>query len=311
MKPHRQVFGETLARLGAELQQIVVLDADLSKSTKTSIFAKAFPARFHDMGISEQDMLATAAGLATTGLIPVASTFAIFGTGRAWEQLRNSICYPRLNVKLVATHGGITVGEDGGSHQSVEDIATTRVIPNLQVFVPADAEETAQVIETVIKRIDGPCYVRLPRGAGAAVSPAGYHFEPGRAALLRTGKDICFAACGLMVQTALAAATFLEAEGLSASVLNISSIKPIDVEALTEAARRCGAMVTIEEHSILGGMGSAVCEVLAEHHPIPVKRLGLADCFGQSGDADALLVHYGLTAEKAAEAARTLIAAKG
>jgi len=310
MKALRQVYGETLARLGAELPGLVVLDADLSKSTKTSVFAKSFPERFHDMGISEQDMLSTAAGLATTGLIPVASTFAIFGTGRAWEQLRNSICYPRLNVKLVATHGGITVGQDGGSHQSVEDLATTRVIPNLRVIVPADARETEQVIEQVVKHEQGPFYVRLPRGASPDVHPEDYRFQIGKAPVLRDGGDVTLAACGLMVAVALEAAALLAADGVEARVINVSSLKPLDGETLQRAAKETGALVTMEEHSVIGGLGGAVCEAVAGTWPVPVLRLGIDDEFGQSGAADKLLEHYGLTATRAAELARAAIELK-
>ncbi len=309
-KPLRQVFGETLARLGAELPELVVLDADLSKSTKTSVFAKAYPARFHDMGIAEQDMLATAAGLATTGLTPVASTFAIFGTGRAWEQLRNSICYPSLNVKLVATHGGITVGQDGGSHQSVEDLATTRVIPNLRVIVPADAKETEQVVEHVV-RSPGPYYVRLPRGAAPDVLREGDRFELGRALTLREGGDVALVACGLLVGVALEAAETLAKEGVEARVIDCASLKPIDGDTLEAAARDCGAVVTLEEHSVLGGLGGAVCEVLSERCPVPVLRLGLDDVFGQSGPADALMKHYGLTAARAVERTQQAMALRG
>jgi len=310
-KPLRQVYGETLVRLGRELPEIVVLDADLSKSTKTSLFAKAFPDRFHDMGIAEQDMLATAAGLAASGLVPFASTFAIFATGRAWEQLRNSVCYPNLNVKLVATHGGITVGEDGGSHQAVEDLATTRVIPNLRVVVPADGLETAQVIET-IAREQGPFYVRLPRGSGPDIHPAEYRFQLGRAARLREGVDVTLAACGLMVDLALRAAERLHAEGgLEAEVLNLSTLKPLDTATLEQAAQKTGAVVTVEEHSVIGGLGSAVCEALAGCCPVPVIRIGIQDTFGQSGSAAQLLAHYGLTVEAVAEAAERAIALKG
>ena len=305
----RVVYGETLARLGGEMPQIVVLDADLSKSTKTAIFAKKYPERFIEMGIAEQDMLSTAAGLAAGGLIPFASTFAIFGTGRAWEQLRNSVCYPNLNVKLVATHGGITVGQDGGSHQALEDLAVTRVIPNLRVVVPADPIETRQVIETVARE-PGPFYVRLPRGKTADVHPPDWCFELGRATMLRDGADVTLAACGLMVAVALEAAELLAASGVSARVLNVSSLKPLDREALAQAAQQTGALVTLEEHSIIGGLGSAVCEALCGCCPVPVLRLGVEDQFGQSGSADELLVHYGLTAAHAVELAHQAVALK-
>ncbi len=305
----RVVYGETLARLGGELPDVVVLDADLSKSTKTAIFAKQYPERFMEMGIAEQDMVSTAAGLAAGGLTPFCSTFAIFATGRAWEQLRNSVCYPNLNVKLVATHGGITVGQDGGSHQAVEDLAVTRVIPNLRVIVPADPMETEQVIET-IARLDGPFYVRLPRGKTADVHPQGWRFELGKATELRAGADVTLAACGLMVGLALAAAEELAAAGVDARVLNVSTLKPLDVETLSRAARETGALVTLEEHSVIGGLGSAVCEALSGCCPVPVLRLGVQDQFGQSGTADELLEHYGLTVEKAVEMAREAVALK-
>lgn len=299
MKALRAVYGKTLVKLGAEMPEIVVLDADLSKSTKTSDFAKAYPARFHDMGIAEQDMLATAAGLATAGMIPFASTFAIFGTGRAWEQLRNSVCYPSLNVKLVATHGGITVGEDGGSHQAIEDLAVTRVIPNLRVIVPADPMETAQVIETVAKE-QGPFYVRLPRGEGPDVHAADYRFAIGKAPVLREGSDVALVACGLMVKVALDAAELLAAAGVQCTVVNASTIKPLDAETITAVASKTKLVVTVEEHSVIGGLGSAVCETLSERRPSRVVRIGLQDVFGQSGRAEELLKYYGLTAESVA-----------
>jgi transketolase len=310
MKPLRQVFGETLTRLGAEVENLVVLDADLSKSTKTSLFAAAYPARFHDMGIAEQDMLSTAAGLAASGMLPVASTFAIFGSGRAWEQLRNAVCYPSLNVKLVVTHGGITVGQDGGSHQAVEDLAVTRVIPNLRVFVPADGPATAQIIEAVVKEIDGPCYVRLPRGGSPPVTPKNARFSLGKAALLRAGDDLTFCACGLMVAMALEAAETLAKEGIEARVLDMASLKPIDEQALIAAARETGAIVTLEEHSVIGGLGAAVCEVVCAHAPCPVLRLGINDRFGQSGSAEQLLQRYGLTAENAISLAKDALTLK-
>jgi transketolase len=261
------------------------------------------------MGIAEQDMLSTAAGLALGGMIPFASSFAIFATGRAWEQLRNSICYPNLGVKLVATHGGITVGQDGGSHQAVEDLALTRVIPNLRVVVPADAEETRQVIETVARE-PGPFYVRLPRGEAPDLHPGGWRFELGRATELRNGDQLTLAACGLMVDTALRAADALQARGISARVLNVSTLKPLDTEALERAARETGAIVTLEEHSVIGGLGGAVCEALGDRWSVPVVRLGIDDRFGQSGTADELLEHYGLTPAAAVEHARRALRLK-
>ncbi|MCU0692867.1 MAG: hypothetical protein MUF54_15825, partial [Polyangiaceae bacterium] len=275
----------------------------------TEGFAKAFPSRFHDMGIAEQDMLATAAGMATAGLIPFASTFAIFGTGRAWEQLRNSVCYPSLSVKLVATHGGISVGEDGGSHQAIEDLAVTRVIPNLRVIVPADPMETEQVIEAIAREL-GPFYVRLPRGEGADVHPEGYRFAVGKACVLREGDDVALVACGLMVKVALDAAELLAQQGISAAVVNASTIKPLDADTIEQVARRAGAVVTVEEHNVIGGLGGAVCEALAGRYPVPVVRQGVEDTFGQSGGSDELMRHYGLVPEVTVERALRAIALK-
>ena len=309
MKALRAVYGKTLARLGTEIPEIVVLDADLSKSTKTSDFAKAFPKRFHDMGIAEQDMLSTAAGMAASGLIPFASSFAIFATGRAWEQLRNSVCYPELNVKLVATHGGITVGEDGGSHQGIEDLAVTRVIPNLRVIVPADPMETEQVIET-IAREKGPFYVRLPRGEGPDVHPADYRFAIGKAVVLREGGDVTLVGCGLMVKVCLDAALLLAKEGIEATVISSSTLKPLDADTIEASARVTGAVVTVEEHNVIGGLGGAVAEALSGRYPVPVVRQGVMDMFGQSGGAKELLVHYGLTPEVTVERAKEAIALK-
>jgi len=310
-KAPRVVYGETLARLGRELPELVVLDADLSKSTKTATFAREFPERFHDMGIAEQDMVATAAGLAADGMTPFASSFAIFATGRAWEQLRNSVCYPNLNVKLVATHGGITVGQDGGSHQSVEDLAITRVIPNLRVIVPSDATETAQVIQTVATE-PGPFYVRLPRGSAEDLHPHGWTFQLGKADQLRNvdGADVTLVGCGLMVAVAMEAAEQLAAAGIQARVLNMATLKPLDEEALERAARETGALVTLEEHSVIGGLGAAVCEAVAARCPVPVVRVGVEDQFGQSGPAKELLKHYGLTVDNAVEKARAAVALK-
>ena len=308
-KAPRVVYGETLARLGGEIPGLVVLDADLSKSTKTALFAKEFPERFYDMGIAEQDMLATAAGLAAAGLIPFASSFAIFATGRAWEQLRNSVCYPNLNVKLVATHGGITVGQDGGSHQSVEDLALTRVIPNLRVIVPADAMETAQVIAAITGE-PGPFYVRLPRGSARDLHPPDWTFKLGQSDLLREGGDLTLIGCGLMTAVALDAAEALDAEGIQARVLNMATLKPLDEDALERAAAETGALVTLEEHSIIGGLGAAVCEAVAGKCPVPVIRLGVEDLFGQSGPAAELLEHYGLTVENAMVKAKVALALK-
>ncbi len=305
----RDAYGEALAELGESNKDVVVLDADLSGSTKTAVFAKKFPERFFNMGIAEQDMMGTAAGRAASGKIPFASTFAIFATGRAWEQVRQSIAYPKLNVKVVATHAGITVGEDGASHQSVEDIAVMRVIPNMTVIVPADGIETKKVIREIV-RYKGPVYVRLSRGKSPVVLDDSYSFEIGKGVVLKDGKDVSLIACGVMVYKALQAADTLGKEGVSARVINISSIKPIDADLIVRAAKETGCVVTAEEHSIIAGLGGAVAEVLAENCPVPVKRIGIEDKFGTSGDADLLMELYGLTADNIAKAAREVIKRK-
>lgn len=305
----RDAYGEALAKLGETNEDVVVLDADLSGSTKTALFAKKFPERFFNIGIAEQDMMGTAAGLAASGKIPFASTFAIFATGRAWEQVRQSIAYPKLNVKIVATHAGITVGEDGASHQSVEDIAVMRVIPHMTVIVPADGIEIRKVIEGIVK-YNGPVYVRASRGKSPVVLDDSYTFEIGKGTVLRDGCDVAVVACGIMVPKALDAADILKKEGLSARVINISTIKPLDVSLIATAARETGCMVTAEEHSIIGGLGGAVAEALAENCPVPLKRVGVDDKFGTSGDADRLMELYGLTAENIAKAAREVVKRK-
>src|SRR3990172_2048848 len=305
----RDAYGEALAELGETNKDVVVLDADLSGSTKTAIFAKKFPERFFNMGIAEQNMMGTAAGLAASGKIPFASTFAIFATGRAWEQVRQSIAYPKLNVKIVATHAGITVGEDGASHQSVEDIAVMRVIPNMTVIVPADGVETKKFINEIV-RYRGPVYVRLSRGKSPVVLDDSYSFEIGKGVVLKDGTDVSLIACGVMVYKALQAADILGKEGVSARVINISSIKPIDADLIIRAARETGCVVTAEEHSIIGGLGGAVAETLADNCPVPVKRVGIEDKFGTSGDADLLMELYGLTADNIAKAAREVIKKK-
>ena len=305
----RDVYGETLAQLGESSQEIVVLDADLSGSTKTNIFAKKFPERFFNMGVSEADMMGTAAGLAAAGKIPFASTFAIFASGRAWEQIRQSIAYPKLNVKIVATHGGITVGEDGGSHQSVEDIAIMRAIPNMTVIVPCDGVETRSVIQEIVK-YDGPVYVRVARGKFPVVLPEDYKFTMGKGVVVRDGKDAAIIANGLMVSHALQAAAMLEKEGLQIQVINMSTIKPIDRELIIKAAQETGAIVTCEEHSIIGGLGEAVAGVVTEECPVPMKRVGIQDRFGQSGLAEELLIHYGLMPKDIAAAVKEVLTKK-
>ncbi|HBT47847.1 MAG TPA: transketolase [Peptococcaceae bacterium] len=290
----REAYGRALVELGREDERVVVLDADLSKSTKTEYFAREFPHRFFNMGIAEQNLMGTAAGLALCGKVPFASSFAIFATGRAFEQVRNSIAYPRLNVKIAASHAGITVGEDGASHQSVEDIALMRALPNMTVIVPADAVETRQAVFAAARH-EGPVYLRLGRMGVPVLYYEDYRFQIGKAHRLRRGRDATILACGYMVTLALEAARNLEAEGLSVGVLNVSTIKPLDRQAVVEAARETGALVTAEEHSIIGGLGSAVAEVLAEEYPVPLRRVGLRDTFGESGSPEELLAKYGLS----------------
>ncbi len=306
----RDAYGQTLAELGEENNSVVVLDADLSGSTKTSTFAKKFPERFFNMGIAEANMVGTAAGLAATGKIPFVSTFAIFAVGRAWEQVRQSVAYPGANVKIVATHGGVTVGEDGGSHQSVEDIAIMRAVPNMTVIVPADGPETSRAIRAAAA-YKGPVYVRLGRNKVPTVTPDDVPFEIGKGVQLADGTDVTFVTTGLMTGQAVAAAEALKAEGVSARVVHLATVKPLDGEILLKAARETGAIVTAEEHSIVGGLGGAVAEFLGEHCPTPMKRVGLNDRFGTSGKAEELLKYFGLMPADLAEAAREIIARKG
>jgi len=300
----RDAYGKVLAEIGRENPNVVVLDADLSVSTKTCDFAKAFPGRFFDMGVAEQDMIGTAAGLAAAGKIAFCSTFAVFGSGRAWDQVRVSVAYTRLNVKIVVTHSGITVGEDGASHQANEDIAIMRALPNMTVVVPADAVETEKVIREAVK-FYGPMYIRLSRPKTRVVHDPGYEFKIGKGEVLRPGTDLTIIACGTMVGPALDAAELLAQEGKQARVVNLATIKPLDKQLIIACARETGALVTVEEHSILGGLGGAVAEVIVENAPVPLVRVGLKDVFGESGKPEELLVKYGLTAEEIAKAARS------
>lgn len=299
----RDAYGITLVELGKKNRNIVVLDADLSCSTKTVLFKKNFPERFFNMGVSEQDMIGTAAGLALTGKIPFASTFAIFATGRAWEQVRQTVCYSNANVKLVGTHGGITVGEDGATHQALEDVALMRVIPSMTVIVPADAYETSQCVVT-ISEYYGPVYVRLGRAKVPAVMPLEYKFRIGKAHVFNIGKDVNIIANGLMVSEALKASKILNKEGIHTGVANFSTVKPLDEETLLEIAKKSKLIITAEEHSIIGGLGGAVSEFLAEKYPIPLRRIGIKDTFGCSGDWKELLKIYGLTAQNIVEVAK-------
>jgi transketolase len=292
----REAYGKALVELGQRMEKIVVLDADLSNSTRTVLFAEKFPLRFFNMGISEADMMGTAAGLAASGFIPFVSTFGVFATGRAYDQVRNSIAYTKLNVKIVATHTGITVGEDGASHQALEDIALMRVLPNMTVVVPADGRQTYQAVEA-IARCSGPVYLRLGRPKVPVVIPEGLPFELGKAQLLKDGKDLAFIATGITVKPALEAAKLLEGEKISAAVVNMHTIKPLDKELLLQIAQKTGTLVTVEEHSVIGGLGGAVAELVSENFPVPVIRVGINDTFGESGTPEALLKKYGLTAE--------------
>jgi transketolase len=305
----RDAYGEVLAELGAENGAVVVLDADLSGSTKTSVFAKKFPERFFNMGIAEANMIGTAAGLAAAGKIPFASTFAIFAVGRAWEQVRQSVAYPKANVKIVATHSGVTVGEDGGSHQSVEDIAIMRAVPNMTVLVPADGVETKLAIRAAALH-KGPVYIRLGRNKVPTVFGDDYRFAIGKGAVVRTGSDLTFVTTGLMTAQALVAAEQLASQGISARVLHMGSIKPLDEELLLDAARETGAIVTAEEHSVIGGLGGAVTEFLAEQCPVPVTRVGIRDRFGLSGKAEELLKYFSLMPEDLVAAAKEVLVRK-
>lgn len=306
----REAYGKALVKLSNINDKVVVLDADLSKSTKTAEFKAAAPERFINMGIAEANMMGVAAGLATCGKIPFASSFAMFAAGRAFEQIRNSICYPKLNVKVCATHAGLTVGEDGATHQSVEDISLMRSIPNMVVINPADAVETEAAILAVAE-YQGPCYVRLGRLAVETINDAdNYKFEIGKGITLADGNDVTIAATGMMVQLALQAKEELSKEGINARIINIHTIKPIDSELLVKAAKETGAIVTAEEHSIIGGLGSAVAEAVSEECPVPVVKVGIKDTFGESGKPDQLLEKYGLTAEAIVNSAKRAISLK-
>lgn len=307
-KATRESYGIALAELG-EKYDILVMDADLSKSTKTDTFKKKFPERFINTGIAEGNMIATAAGIASTGRVVFASSFAMFAAGRAFEQVRNSVAYPKLNVKIGATHAGISVGEDGASHQCLEDIGIMRTIPNMVIINPADHVEAMAAVEAAINH-DGPVYLRFGRLAVPQIFDESYKFELGKGVTLAEGKDATIVATGLMVPYAMEARELLLKEGIDAGVINIHTIKPIDGELLTEAAKKTGAIVTTEEHNVIGGLGSAVAEVLAESCPVPIKRVGTQDVFGRSGKPNELMEMYGLTAENIAENVKQAIALK-
>ena len=293
----REAYGKALAALANTNENVVVLDADLSKSTKTADFKAVAPERFFNMGIAEGNMMGVAAGLSTCGKVPFVSTFAMFAAGRAFEQIRNSICYPKLNVKVCATHAGLTVGEDGASHQAIEDISLMRSVPNMVVINPADDIETEAAIKAVAE-MEGPCYVRLGRMAVSRVNDeTNYNFVIGKGITLAEGNDVAIIATGIMVEAALEAKEELAKEGINTRVINIHTIKPIDEELIIKAAKETGVIVTAEEHSVIGGLGSAVAEVVSENCPVPVLRVGVKDTFGESGKPNELLEKYGLTAK--------------
>ena len=305
----REAYGQALEELGAVRQDVVVLDADLSKSTKTSMFQSKYPDRFFNAGIAEQNLMGLAAGFAAAGKVPFASTFAVFATGRAYDQIRNSICYPRLNVKIAATHAGITVGEDGGSHQALEDINLMRGLPNMTVLVPADGPEAKNAVKAAAE-YEGPVYIRLGRSGVPTITDADAPFVIGKGRVMREGSDVTLIGCGMMVAKALEAADALAEEGVSAAVIDMSTIKPIDRELIVEWANKTGAIVTAEEHNIIGGLGSAVAEVLVEEALVPMERVGIEDVFGESGTGGELVEKYRLTAEHIVEKAKRAMARK-
>ena len=299
----RDSYGNALKELGAEVQDLVVLDADLAGATKTGTFQKAFPERHFDFGIAEANMVCAAAGMSTAGLVPFASTFAMFAAGRAFEQIRNSIGYPHLNVKIGATHGGISVGEDGASHQCCEDFGLMRTIPGMIVMSPADDVEAKAMVRAAYEHV-GPVYIRFGRAAVPVIHDEDFKFQIGKGEVIKDGTDVAIIANGLMVYEAMVAAEELAKDGINAMVINMATIKPLDEELVVEAARKCGKIITCEEHSVIGGLGEAVCSCLSEKLPTPVRRIGVNDEFGHSGPAGALLKQFGLCAEHVVEVAK-------
>ncbi len=296
-KSIRSALGKALVEVGKSNPNVVVLDADLACSTQTQLFKKEIPERFFDMGISEQDMLATAAGLASVGKVPFAASFAVFATGRAYDQIRNSICYPEFNVKIIGTHGGVTVGEDGASHQALEDISLMRGLPNMSVIVPADCRECREVIKFAAENY-GPMYIRIPRSNVCDIFADDYEFDFCKARVLREGTDVTVVTNGETLAEVLQAAMILEKEGYSIQVIHVPVVKPLDDATIIEKAKQTKFVITVENHSIIGGLGSAVCELLSYYYPMPVIRIGVNDTFGQSGKSEELLDYYGLSAEK-------------
>lgn len=308
-KATREAYGNALKKLAQTNPDVVVLDADLSGSTKTIEFKKVSPERFFNVGIAEQNLIGTAAGMAIAGKIPFASSFAMFETGRAFEIIRNTVAYPCLNVKIAATHSGLTVGEDGASHQALEDISIMRSIPNMTVINPADSVEAEKAVMKAAEYF-GPVYIRLGRAVAEDIYDEDYEFEIGKGVEIKKGKDVAIIATGLMVQKSLAAADKLNAEGIHARVINIHTIKPIDKDIIIRAAKETQAIVTVEEHNIIGGLGSAVLETLSEECPVHVKRIGVMDTFGESGKPSDLLIKYGLTEDNIVEACKKVIQLK-
>ncbi len=302
----REAFGETLVELVKEGRDVVAVEADLSKSTTTAKFAAAYPERFYNVGIAEQNMIGTAAGLAVAGKVAFTGSFAVFATGRAYDQIRNTVCYSGLDVKLAPTHSGITVGPDGGSHQMLEDIALMRALPGMRVLVPADYNAAVGALRAAANT-PGPFYVRLGRVGVPDIHGADREFEVGRAYVLREGADVTLAACGVMVAKALEAAGMLAAEGISAEVVDVSTVKPLDAETIIASASKTKAVLTCEEHSVIGGMGSAVAELLSQECPVRVMRIGIQDVFGTSGEPEELMEHFGLGKDHLVSAAKDLI----
>ncbi len=299
-KSIREAFGKELVELGKKYPQLVVLDSDVSCSTQTAMFAKAYPERFFDMGIAEQNMITTAAGLSLTGKIPFAATFAVFATGRTYDQIRMSVCYQKANVKIIGTHGGITVGEDGATHQALEDISLMRGLPNMTVIVPADCNECAQVLDYAAEHV-GPVYIRIARNSLPDVYPSDYKFNPQKAQVLKSGCDLTLISNGDVLAEAFKAAQILAENGIDAEVISVPVVKPLDTKTIVESVKKTGYAVVVENHSIYGGLGSAVCECLCESYPARVLRIGMQDCFGQSGTPKELLNCYGLDAENIAK----------
>ena len=305
-KSLRVAYGEALVKLGEKNDKVVVLDADLAHATQTCMFKEKFPDRHFNMGIAEANMMCAAAGFAHTGYIPFASTFALFGAGRAYEQIRNSIAYTNCNVKFGFSHSGLSVGEDGGSHQSIEDIALMREMPHMTIFVPCDPAETEKAVMAAAE-INGPVYIRVARPVCDDSTTADTPFSPGKANVMKEGNDVCIISCGLMISRALAAAEMLEKEGISAAVVNMHTIKPIDSEIILKMNQTCKAIITAEEHSVIGGLGSAVAEVLAGHDGAKFAMVGIQDKFGKSGKPDQLFEAYGLTAENIVAKSKELL----